>query len=108
MIEYGEVGVPELQAIQTVLERDYRFVLCTMTFPGYCEDVVARMIEFGKPLGDANFAYMRAADVDHAVHYFYFNREEDVRAFQAKFAANLGPDFNNAVAKHSYMPPPTS
>jgi hypothetical protein len=55
------------------LERDYRFILCTMTFPDYCEDVVARMSEFGKPLGDSNFAYMRVTDVTHSIHYFYFN-----------------------------------
>jgi hypothetical protein len=103
MIEYGHVDVPELLNLQAALERDYRFTICTMNFPGYCEDVIARMVEFGKRLGDPNFNYMRVADTDHAMHYFYFNREEDFQAFQAKFAANLGPDFNNAVADHSYM-----
>ncbi len=51
MIEYPNVPGPELRRIMAGLKTDYRFYLCTMTFPDYCEDIVARMIEFGKPLG---------------------------------------------------------
>jgi hypothetical protein len=47
-------------------------------------------------------------DVTHSTLYFYFNCEQDVRAFQAKFATNMGPGFDNAVANHSYMAQPTS
>jgi hypothetical protein len=50
VIEYPNVPGPELRRIMAGLGRDYLFYLCTMTFPDYCEDVVARMIEFGKPL----------------------------------------------------------
>jgi hypothetical protein len=32
------------------------------------------MIEFGKPLGQENFNYLRETYPDHSVHYFWFNR----------------------------------
>jgi hypothetical protein len=102
VIEYPSVPGPELRRIMTGLERDYRFYLCTMTFPDYCEDVVARMIEFGKPLGQENFNYLRETYPDHSIHYFWFNRWADVMAFQKKFEGNMGlPDFDNAVAEPS-------
>lgn len=108
MIEYPNVPGPELRRIMAGLGRDYRFYLCTMTFPDYCEDVVTRMIEFGKPLGQANFNYLRETYPGHSVHYFWFNRWMDVVAFQNKFAGNMGPDFDNVVAEHSYRTMPTA
>lgn len=102
MIEYGQVGAPELRNTRAWLESNYRFFLCTMTFPESCEDVITRMIEFGKPLGEENFNYLRVTDADCSMHYFWFNREADVLAFMAKFEGNVGPDFNNAVADTSY------
>ncbi len=84
------------------LKTDYRFYLCTMTFPDYCEDVVTRMIEFGKPLGEANFNYLRETYPDHSIHYFWFNRWADVISFQQKFAGNTGLDADNFAAEHSH------
>jgi hypothetical protein len=36
------------------------------------------------------------------MHYFWFNRWADVMAFQKQFANNMGPDFDKAIAEHSY------
>ena len=90
MIEYPNVPGPELRRIMAGLKTDYRFYLCTMTFPDYCEHVVTRMIEFGKPFGEMNFNYLRETYPDHSIHYFWFNRWADVMAFQQKFAATWG------------------
>jgi hypothetical protein len=108
VIEYPNVPGPELRRIMAGLGRDYFFYLCTMTYPDYCEDVVARMIEFGKPLGQENFNYLRETYPDHSVHYFWFNRWADVMAFQKKFEGNMGQDFDNVVAEHSYRTMPTA
>lgn len=108
MIEYPDVPAPELRKVFASLRRDYRFYLCTMTFPDYCEDVIARMIEFGKRLGETNFNYLRETYPDHSLHYFWFNRDTDVAAFQAKFSGNMGPDVDGAIASHSYSAMPIS
>jgi hypothetical protein len=102
MIEYGQVGGPEVRNVREWLERNYRFFLCTMTFPEFGEEVITRMLEFAKPLSDKDFNYLRVADADYVMHYFWFNREADVQAFMAKFEGNIGADFNNAVADISY------
>jgi hypothetical protein len=91
-----------LRRIMAGLKTDYRFYLCTMTFLDYCENVVAPMIEFGKPLGEANFNYLRETYPDHSIHYFWFNRWADVMAFQKQFEGNMGPRFDNAVAEQSF------
>ena len=102
MIEYPNVPGTELRRIMAGLENDYRFYFCTMTFPDNCEDVVARMIEFGIPLGEANFNYLRETYPDHSVHYFWFNRWADVMAFQKQFEGNMGPGLDCAVAEQGY------
>ena len=102
MIEYPNVPGPELRRIMAGLKTDYRFYLCTMTFPDYCEDVIAGMIEFGKPLGEANFNYLRETYPDHSIHYFWFNQWADVMAFQRKFAGNMGLDVDNFAAEQTH------
>jgi hypothetical protein len=72
VIEYPNVPGPERRRIMAGLKTDYRFYLCTLTFPDDCQDVVACMIEFGKPLGEANFNYLRETHPDHSVHCFWF------------------------------------
>ena len=103
MIEYPNVPGPELRRIMAALKTDYRFYLCTMTFPDDCEDVVTRMIEFGKPLGEANFNYLRETFSDHSVHYFWFNRWADVMAFQKQFDGNMGPHLDSAMAEQGFQ-----
>lgn len=102
MIEYPNVPSPELRRILEGLQHKYQFYVCTITFLDYCEDVVARMIEFGRPLGEPNFNYLRETYPDHSMHYFWFGRWADVVAFQSTFARNLGPDVDNAVADLSF------
>src|ERR1700722_1012024 len=101
VIEYPNVPGPELRRIMAGLKTDYRFYLCTMTFPDYCEDVVARMIEFGKPLGEANFNYLRETYPDHSIHYFWFNRWSDVMAFQQNFGGNMRRGADHFAAEQS-------
>jgi hypothetical protein len=107
VIEYPNVPGPELRRVLAGLKHNYRFYLCTMTFPDYCEDVILRMIAFGKQFGQANFNYLRETYPDHSMHYFWFNQWADVMAFQNQFAGNMGPDFDNAIAEHSYRTMPT-
>ena len=107
MIEYPSLASPEVDRILAGLKHDYRFSICTMTFPDYCEDVVGRMIEFGKTLGQEKFNYLRETYPDHSMHYFWFNRRADVMAFKSKFEVNLGPDVENAIVEHSYSATPT-
>lgn len=104
MIEHPNVPGPELRRIIAGLENDYRFYLCTTTFPGYCEDVVACMIEFAKPLGEANFNYLRETYPNHSIHYFWFNRWADVMAFQKQFDGNMGPPLDTAAGQQGYRP----
>jgi hypothetical protein len=99
VIEYPNVPGEELRRIMAGLKTDYRFYLCTMTFPDDGEDTVARMIEFGKPLGEANFNYLRETYSDHSTHYFWFNRWADVMAFQKQFGDDMGLDLDSAVAE---------
>jgi hypothetical protein len=73
-----------------------------LRFPNHGEEIIARMIEFGEVLGQANFNYLRETYPDHSVHYFWFNQSSDLTAFQCKFADNIGPDVDNAVADLSF------
>jgi hypothetical protein len=41
-------------------------------------------------------------------NYFWFDREVVVTAFQERFAANIGPDIDNAIADLSRMIMPTA
>ena len=43
-------------------ENGYRFFICTVAYPEFGEEVIARMLEFGKPLSDRDFNYLRVAD----------------------------------------------
>jgi hypothetical protein len=55
-------GAPEVRDIRAWLESKYRFFICTVAFPEFGEEVIARMLEFGKPLSDKDFNYLRVAD----------------------------------------------
>jgi hypothetical protein len=48
------------------------------------------MIEFGKPLGEKRFNYLRETYPDHSIHYFWFNQWVDVMTFQKNSKATWG------------------
>ena len=41
-------GAPEVRDLRAWLESKYRFFICTVAFPEFGEEVIARMLEFGK------------------------------------------------------------
>jgi hypothetical protein len=55
-------GAPEVRDIRAWLESKYRFFICAVAFPEFGEEVIARMLEFGKPPSDMVFNYLRVAD----------------------------------------------
>jgi hypothetical protein len=41
-------GAPEVRDIRAWLESKYRLFICAVAFPEFSEEVIARMLEFGK------------------------------------------------------------